>query len=730
MAEKKKSAPPSAKKKVARRIGKALSAVGKCLLTTFLIGVITLTMVGCVMVVYVITQFHADEGVPNLDKMSATAGTVILVKNAEDAWEEHQQLQGANSIWKDIGVIPRHMQLAVIAIEDERFETHYGVDWKRTIAAMLNLVRTRVFGGGGTEFGGSTITQQLIKVTTKENDHKIDRKITEILRAVEMEKKYTKEEILEAYLNNLPLTGDIVGVGAGAQAYFAKDVQDLTIAEAAVLASITQNPSRFNPYTHPENIRSRQRVVLRKMYELGFITADEYKQAVGEELHFKSGLKPTGLMDYYTDLLVEDVIADLMDAYGYTYRYAQNMVFYGGLRIYSAEIPSQQAAVEAIFADEANFPKHLERDKDKDPQAALFVMDYNGRVVATAGGRGEKTAARVLNRSTQSTRQPGSSMKPLTAYSPAIYNNIVHYSSIVRDAPITVDGKLWPPNYGVSAKDRGTVLLNYALQQSLNTVPVRLVQEITPQKCFDFGVDRLHLSSLVKSRVINGQVYRDIDLAPLALGGLTDGVIARDMAAAYATFGSGGLYNKPYTYYEVSRGGEDTGTEKEVLLSSKPMNLRAFDEDTAYVMNRMMQQVTNSGTARDIGAAWKGWEVFGKTGTTDNNVDVYFCGGTPYYVGASWFGYDDNTKLSSGQVAYAKRLWNLSMKALHNGLSLKGFEKKGNTQELSYCTATGLIAAPGCPKKATGVYKKDNIPAVCGQHGGGTAGTASPSSGT
>ena len=724
MAEKKSGNRRPARSPAARYTAKALAAVGKCLLTIFLIGIITVTMVGCVLVVYVITQFQGDEGLPELETMSMNASTVVSVQNEDGEWEEYQQLQGANRIWKDIEVIPLHMQQAVIAIEDERFETHYGVDWKRTIAAVLNLVKTRLLGSDGTEFGGSTITQQLIKVTTGDNKHSIERKITEILRAVEMEKKYTKDEILEAYLNNLPLNYDIVGVGAGAQAYFAKDVKDLTIAEAAVLASITQNPSRYNPYTHPENIRQRQQVVLSKMYELGFINADEYKQAMGEELHFKSGLKTSGTMDYYMDLLVEDVIADLMETYGYTYQYAQSMVFYGGLNIQSAEIPSQQAAVEAVYANEANFPKHLEKDEE-DPQAAIFIMDYDGRVVATVGGRGEKTAARVFNRSTSSKRQPGSSIKPLTAYGPAIYYDIMHYSSVVRNAPITLsDGSKWPVNYGQrTPTDSGNVLLYRALQESLNTVAVRLVQELTPQKSFDFAASHFHLSTLVKSRVINGEVYSDIDLAPLALGGVTDGVTAREMAAAYAVFGNGGLYNEPYTYYEVSRGGEDTGTDKEVLLTKGPTSLRALDEDSAYVMNRMLQNVVTSGTAASIvGANWKGWEVYGKTGTTTNNVDVYFCGGTPYYVAASWFGYDNNTKLTN-QTTYARRLWNLAMKALHNGLEAKPFDKKGSTQELQFCTETGLIATDACPSKATGVYKPSNIPATCDKHGGGTSDT-------
>lgn len=703
------------KKPAARYTVKTLSALGKCLLTIILIGVITVTLVGCIMMVYIVTNFKDEGGIPDLDTLSATATTTIETLNPETGeWEVFQQLKGTNSIWKDLDDIPLNMQRAVIAIEDERFETHYGVDWKRTISAFANLI----FHFNSVEYGGSTITQQLIKQTTQDDDHSIERKITEILRAVELEKNHaTKDEILEAYLNILPLSDNMVGVGAGAQYFFGKDVEDLTIAECAVIASITQNPSRYNPYTHPANNRQRQLLVLQKMYDLDYITEEEYRQAVGEELHFKNGLKRVAVQDYYVDLLIEDVIQDLMDTKGYTYQYAQNLVFHGGLTIRSAEIPSQQEAVEKIYATESNFPKVIEGDEEN-PQGAIFIMDYSGRVVATVGGRGEKTADRVLNRSTQSKRQPGSAIKPLSVYAPAVKMNVVHYSSMWRDAYIVLkDGTKWPVNYRSKLSDNGDKLINYAVQESLNTIPVRLVQEMTPAVCFDFCTSVFKLSTLVKSQSTDAGIVTDMDLSPLALGGLTNGVYAREMAAAYAVFGSGGVYNEPFTYYEVSRG---QGAQKEVLLTDgNQVGVPVLDEGSAYVMNRLLQQVVERGTAQgEIGNKWKDWEVFGKTGTTTDNKDVYFCGGTAYYVGASWFGYDHNKALNSSQTPYARRLWNLSMKALHADLQPKTFDKKGETQELEYCTATGLLATDGCPNKDIGVYKKENTPGYCTAHGG------------
>lgn len=705
------------KKPGVRRTLKVLSAIMKCFLTILLIAVITASIVGCVMVIYVVGSFRNDAGIPDLDNISLNESSSIYLMNQETGeFEEHQRLEGTKAIWTDLSEIPLNMQHAVVAIEDKRFYDHYGVDWKRTVSAFANLI----VHYSSQEFGGSTITQQLIKVLTQESDHKIERKITEILRAIEMERNYyTKDEILEAYLNVLPLSSNVVGVGAAANYYFGKDVQDLTLAECALIAGITQNPSKYNPYTHPENIRQRQRIVLRSMYEQGWITADEYRQAYGEELHFSSNIKHIDVEDYYTDLLIEDVIGDLMEEYGYTRTYATNMVYFGGLKIYSAEDPSQQQKVEAIFANDANFPTKLKNDKE-DPQGAIIILDYDGRVVATAGGRGEKTANRIANRSTQSVRQPGSSMKPLGVYSPAVELNLITYSSTYTDEPIIYDGIKWPPNYSNIENVNAWTYRDYtvveALYRSLNTVPVQiLTNQLSLQTSFDFSTNKFHLSTLVKSKqvTLNGKVSTVTDLTPssLALGGMTDGVTCRDMAAAYQTFGNGGLYNKPYTYYRVDRGDS-------TLLENSPSNERAISEDTAYVMNRLLQNVVSNshGTGKD--AAFGGWPIYAKTGTTDDNKDVYFAGGTPYYVGACWFGYDHNQEMNNEQTKYARRLWKQCMEALHSNLEMKDFDKKGTTVERAYCTITGKLATTGCPSTATGVYKPDNIPGYCTAHGG------------
>lgn len=699
--------------KKARRV---LSFVGKSLLTVGLVLVLTGCIVACVLTVYVATNFTGQSNLPDVDSINQNQTSIIMTLNEKTGkYEEFQRLSGIKRIWTPLNEMPVYMQNAIIAIEDERFNEHYGIDWKRTISAFANLI----LHFNSTEYGGSTLTQQLIKVMTGNNDHSIQRKVTEILTAVEMEKYYSKDEILQAYLNMMPLASNVTGVGAGANYFFGVEAKDLTVAQCAAIAAMTNNPVRYNPYRYPQNLRSRQRTVLYKMYELGFITADEYQQALGEELYFKSSAKTSTVNDWYTDMLIDDVTASLVETYGYTESQARNMVFYGGLTIYSCENPALQQKVEAIYANDKNYPAAILSDVVQ-PQAAIYIMDYTGKTVAVVGGRGKKEADRILNRAISSIRQPGSSMKPLSVYAPAVQLNLIHYSSEVPDCYITLrDGTKWPKNYNQTApKDSGMTLIDVAVQTSMNTVAAQLVDRLTPQRCFTFVTNSLNLTSLVTSDS-NGNT--DIDYAPMALGGLTRGAYPREMAAAYQIFGNGGYYNEPYSFTKVEQNGN-------VILRHGGSPVMVLDEDSAYIMNRLLQTVvsgTNGATAGALKKYWGDWEVFAKTGTTQENKDVWLVAGTPKYVAASWFGYDKNQVLTSKQTSAARNLWNTCMLALHEGSEPMTFTRKGTTVEAQFCAETGLLAVDACPKKRTGVYKPNYLPETCTKHGssvsGGTA---------
>lgn len=688
-----------------------LSVIGKIFLTIALIGMITGCIVACVAVVFVVTEVKDDTYDFDIAMINEHQTSIVMVKNDSGEFVEQCRIDGIQREWADLSEIPMHLQNAIVAIEDERFHEHYGVDWKRTVSAVANLV----LHFNETEYGGSTLTQQLVKNLTDNDDHTIQRKVTEIFTAIKLEEEFSKDEILQAYLNIIPLTGTIEGVGAGARAYFGKSVSELTLAECAVLAGITNNPARYNPYTHPKALIGRQQTVLFKMHELGFITTDEYQQALHEELFFKNGgSNGKTVYDYYTDMLIDEVIDDLVQKKGYTEAQAKNMVFYGGLVIYSCEDPELQAKAEAIYKDDANFPAPLKNDKVQ-PQAAIYVMDYTGKTVAVVGGRGEKTANRVLNRATESMRQPGSTIKPIAVYAQAIQMNMIHFSSQVPDCYIILpNGKKWPKNYGQRYyTDSGMTIVDKAIQSSMNTVPAQLLLQLTPQRAFNFLTGSLKMTSIVSS---DGNGHSDIDYAPMALGGMTNGVYAQELAAAYQIFGNGGVYNEPYSYTRVELNNGET------LLEKGPTDVQVLDEDTAYIVNRLLQNVVTGNygaTAASIEKDWKGWEVFAKTGTTQDNNDVWLAGGTSQYVAASWFGYDQNQELTTEQKKTARNLWNKVMLALRDeSVSDKTFDQYStSTVEIKFCYQSGGRATDKCTKTGIGVYKPGHTPEECPIHG-------------
>ena len=689
---------------------RVLGFLCKSLFTILLVFIITGCLVGCALMVYVSTAVDVSSDIPELTTSSTASTSIVMTYNENSqAWEEFMRLEGANHIWVDLEDIPLHLQEAVIAIEDERFLQHDGVDWKRTVSAFANMI----FKFSSTEYGASTLTQQLIKQLTGDDDHTVMRKVTEILKAIELERQYSKDEIIEAYLNVLPLTGSIKGVGVGANYYFGVDVQDLSIAQCAVIASITQNPSYYNPYTHPENVRDRQQLVLAKMYELEFITKDEYEQALGEELIYNSSINYVSVQDYYTDMVVESVINDLQTTYGYGYNQAENMVYYGGLTIYSWEDPALQNKLEKLYADESIYPDPIPGDEE-DPRFAFFATDYNGKVLVTIGDRGEKTSDRVTNISTMSMRQPGSSIKPISVYDLGIEYNLFTYSSRVADAPcITLaNGRMWPPNYGYStAFDNGYTLLYLGLQKSLNTIAVQVLSQVTLDRSYDYITNVLGISTYVED---------DINFSSLALGGATYGMYLSELTSAYQIFGDGGVYNGFYCYDHV------TNQAGETILQTAPKGVQAISPDTATVMNRMMQLVIRggAGTLYKISGSWPAsMEIFGKTGTTDANNDVLAVGGTPYFVGGAWFGYRYNNAMTYTQAQAVKQLWNRGMLAINEGNENASFPNWGDTVQLAFCTESGNLAGASCKSRGVGVYRPSNTPPVCTTCGGSSAPT-------
>lgn len=641
-------------------------------------------------------------------KMNQDQTTIIYAKDKEDNFVELKRLHGEqNRVWVDMKDMSPWMGKAFVAIEDKRFYEHHGVDWIRTTGVVVKNFFKQ---------GGSTITQQLIKNLTGEQGRTLNRKYNEIVSALNFEKYYPeKDTILEAYMNTVYLSHGCYGVKTAAEKYFGKDVSELNIAECASLAGITQSPEEFDPLWNPDANKTRQELVLSFMHEQGMITEEEYNEAKNYELIFTNSEKYVEreeakgespevkeIQNYYIDYVISSVIKDLKAA-GYSSYEANRMIYSGGLRIYSAVDTRIQDIMETVYEQRINFPSERV-SKDKKPmQSAMTVMDYTGRVVGIVGGAGQKTQNRTNNRAISAIRQPGSSIKPLSVYAPAIEENFATWGTKINNYGIIWKGERWPTNYGHNTGGPDSyVTTQYALQQSLNTVPAQLLMKMSFKKSYSYLTDKFHITTL------NDKVDA-VNPSPLATGGTTGGVTTLQMAAAFASFGNGGKYYKPYCYYEVK---DSAGN---VLLQNKPEENveQILSPETAYVMNEMLRTVMTYGTGR--GSAVSGFTTFGKTGTSgtsDDSYDRWCVAGTPYYVGAVWFGYDTLIPLHvSGNPAGT--IFQTIMNRIHKNLAPKSFEKPEQAVQRSYCTVSGLLAGDGCTSKATGWYKASNLPGVC-----------------
>lgn len=695
---------PRTRKPGSKKAGRKLSTPIKVLLGVLSTLALTCLIVGMTLLVYIFVFTHGDPAI-DLNEYKANQNQTTIVYAYDDKQQpvEVTRLHGSeNRIWVSLSEMPEEMKKAAIAIEDKRFEKHNGVDWLRTASAVFMH---------GMSQGGSTITQQLIKNLTGDKEVTIVRKFNEILYALNMERNYSKDEILEAYLNTIYLGEGCYGVKTAAEKYFGKDVSELNLAECTALLGITQYPYKYDPLVNPKENKTRQKYGLDVLLETKEISQEEYDEAINYKLVFtnsdeykaahkddkESTQTESQIQSYYVDYVVDQVIDDFMEQYGLTEQQATQKVYYGGLKIYTAMDPDVQAAMEDVFYNRNNM-------MNKGIQSAMTVMDYKGRIVGIVGGAGKKTQNRGLNRAVSSKRQPGSSIKPLSIYAPAIENNLYYWSSMIRDsASRYVDGKPWPVNYGNDPGDGGLHPLQYALMHSLNTVPARMLEKITIKTSFDFLENRFHLSTLEKA---------DADWAPLVTGAFTQGVTTLDMAAAFAAFGNGGTYYEPYCYYKVTN-----SSGSETLLQTSVKGEKALSPDTADVMCELLQANTGYGTTK--ANAVSGFQTMAKTGTTTDQKDRWFVAGTPYYISATWYGYDTPAYIKVPEsVNPSAILFKKVFDKIHKDLPAKEFEKSGLTVEKEYCTKTGLIASPSCTSKKKGWYKITDTPAECTSCGG------------
>lgn len=631
-----------------------LRVVLKVLATLFLILITTGLLFSCIFAYYVKMNLSDDLDV-SLEDMTLDLASTIYYTDESDNNVALASLHGnENRVWVDYENIPKYMEKAAVAIEDKRFYEHKGVDWYRTTGAFVNM-----FLSMKNDFGGSTITQQLIKNLTKEDDITVQRKILEIFRALKLEKMYTKDQIIEWYLNVSFFGENCNGVATAAKTYFDKDVWDLDLAECACIIGITNNPSKYDPYISRSNNKERQELILKEMYDQDYITYDEYTQAVSEELVFKRGENEEysePVNSYYVDAVIGDVIDDLMDEKGISQDTAENLLYNGGLQIYSCLDMKAQNIVDSIYQDPANFPT-VKSPAGESLQSAVVLLDpYTGEIKALSGGIGEKTGNLIFNRAVDALRPPGSAIKPIAVYGPAIDQGLISPSTLVDDNPdLKLSGTGWYPR-NAGGGNAGVITIQQALTNSINTVSAQILDKLTPSVSYTYLKERLGVVSLVDS---------DRDYAPLALGQLTNGITVREMAQAYDAFANDGVFTYARTYTSI------TDSEGNMVLDNPAETIVAFKANTAWTVTYMLNIAATYGTGSE--SYFGTMPHAGKTGSSSDYCDRWFVGFTPYYVAAVWTGYDTPARMYvSGNPA--AQIWKKIMQPLHEGLEYKAFK--------------------------------------------------------
>ena len=607
-----------------------------------------------------------------------------------------------------------YLPKAYVAIEDERFYEHSGVDIKRTAGAILNTIFR-----GSSSYGGSTITQQLVKNITDDDESEglagIFRKVREWAKAYQVERMISKDQILELYLNILFVGGEgnLHGVELGAEYYFNKSAKDLTLAECAYMAGINSSPMSYNPFDtstdNTQKIKDKTKTVLNKMKELGYINSDEeYNAAIAEVdngLNFQKGQISNGSdYSYHTDAVLDQVINQVMEERGVSRQIAENYVYSSGLTIYSTVDTSVQTRLEEEYAKD----KYIKsgRDKDKDgnlindhTQSGMAIIDYKtGYVVGIAGGLGEKEAS-GWNRATQMRRQQGSAIKPLADVAPALEEGIITPATVYDDVKTNFGGDYEPKNEGDDYD--GLINIRQFIAVSHNIPALKIMRELTPSKSIEY-LNKMGMTSLTKEAD---------NVLSLAIGGTSNGSSPLEMAAAYGTIANDGVYITPTFYTKVVDSSGNT------VLTPKQEETRVFSEQTAYLVKSITQEpvTASNGTAKYC--AISGIDVAAKTGTTDESYDRWLCGFTPYYAAATWFGYDRNEEVRGFSQNPAGQIWDAVMTDIHKGLDKASFTKPSGIVEQTVCRKTGCLATTGCNDTYKEIFTSNNLPDKCQGHG-------------
>lgn len=739
------------------------------------IALLCAVIIGCALGIGVFKGIISSA--PDISQISvAPSGESSFVYDTEGNQTAKLVAASANRISVPSSQISDTLKHAFVAIEDERFYQHNGIDIQGIFRAAASALQHGELGQGA-----STITQQLLKNNyftdwlNEDNDiDKIKRKLQEQYLAVQLEKIMDKDTILTYYLNTINLGQNTLGVQSASLRYFNKNCSDLTLSECAVIAAITQNPSKRNPITHPDHNWERASEVLSHMLEQGYITQAEYDEAYADDVY--SRIKETNevigessVTSYFVDALQDALHDDLIEL-GYSEDLVYQLMYSGGLRIYSTQDPSIQKICDEEFANPDNYPDnekyYLEYklsiqkadgtaehhspemfrtyfrqfdakfnnlfkseeaayeaiDEYKEyalgegdtvlaesinvsiqPQMSYSIIEQStGHVVALIGGRGEKTQSRTFNRATQSKRQPGSCFKVLTAFAPAVDIGKKTIASVYNDAPFNYyDGTPVANWYG--ATYRGLQSIRAGIYNSLNIVAIKTITEITPEVGFNYAMN-FGFTTLHESKAVGNQIFTDIG-QPLALGGLTDGVINYELCAAYAAIANQGTYIEP-TFYTLV-----TDSKGNVIIDkTHPVTRQVLTPQTAYIITDAMKDTFRRGTASSVRIP--GLIVAGKTGTTSDEKDVWLAGYSPYYTACAWVGYDNNAVLASSEENLCKKMFKATMSRIHEDLPSIDFPVPEHLVRCTVCEKSGKLPyeglCDGCLVEE--IFTEDTVP--------------------
>jgi len=632
-------------------------------------------------------DYNSDEELFRKAKDDQTIYYYAYDRNGE-LTEVYKSSKSSIREWTDFADIGENLKMGFLAAEDRRFYEHKGVNYKRTVAAIINHVFkfTR-------SFGASTITQQVVKNISGDNETKVSRKLKEILRAFNLERNHSKDDIFELYLNIVPMSGNVYGVGAASEIYFGKEPAELSLSEAATLVGITNAPTKYNPYTNPDECLGKRNRVLYAMLDAGVIDRLKYEEAINSPLKLNYGMGNFGVSSWFVETANEEIISDISSEYGLSRAAARLML--NGTHVILTMNPTVQKIMENYFFDTSNLS---EKFSDGLNYSMVISDPYTGDLLGIIGNGGEKRGELLFNYATTPII-PGSVIKPIALYAPLLDKGEITWSTMLEDTPIEYigsgDGSVPYPKNTPDVYE-GLIDINKALKKSKNTIAIRLYDMLGAEYIFNHLKNDYGFATLVSSETLStGGVISDMNAAPLALGQLSRGVSLRKLTEAYNVFPNEGVLCSGRSYRGIyDRDG------KTVITKARTAK-RLYSQETAQIMNQLLSNVVLDGTARQINLK-ENVDTAGKTGTSGNDRDRLFIGYTPYYTAGIWCGFGKSDRQVGHNTPSHLHIWDEVMKRVHDELVLYDYEENErifNTDKVvvaPYCPKSGLIPTEWC----------------------------------